>query len=397
MGNSIGNLPMLRMPPSGLGAVRSSLNPNDPDYLRKMGLIGAIEGAHELKALASPTPTEPPVSGELTPPGPAPITRPGVQELGPSTQPDFMAPYRATLAEHPAVYSLMDRARRVGGEHPGILGHIKRGLAELGAGAAIGGEALGESAFPGVAARIPGTFNYIGAQRAAAFGRGLAEEKEAEESDIRRMMAQTQQERAETGAKSEASQEVYRNWQMEHGNDLFALNQDKENFNEQMGKGKLDLAGKSLDVQVGRLKELYDSLAEKTSNDQARNALMGQMVGIRQQAVDLIGQAQQLQAAGKTLQAQEAYSKANTVWNEITAMFGFGPLPGLEEAMGRATAPGQQATQVRGAFQPPAPAPRAPRKTGEAKTHSFTYNGQRYIDVPDALYKKYKGKPGFSE
>lgn len=35
---------------------------------------------------------------------------------------------------------------------------------------------------------------------------------------------------------------------------------------------------------------------------------------------------------------------------------------------------------------------------GEAgPTHSFTYNGQRYENVPDDLYNKYKGKPGFSE
>lgn len=32
-----------------------------------------------------------------------------------------------------------------------------------------------------------------------------------------------------------------------------------------------------------------------------------------------------------------------------------------------------------------------------AKTHSFTLNGKRYENVPDELYRKYKGKPGFKE
>lgn len=30
-------------------------------------------------------------------------------------------------------------------------------------------------------------------------------------------------------------------------------------------------------------------------------------------------------------------------------------------------------------------------------THNFTFNGQQYENVPDALYNKYKGKPGFKE
>ena len=34
---------------------------------------------------------------------------------------------------------------------------------------------------------------------------------------------------------------------------------------------------------------------------------------------------------------------------------------------------------------------------GPAGGHSFTFNGTKYENVPDALYQKYKGKPGFSE
>jgi hypothetical protein len=34
---------------------------------------------------------------------------------------------------------------------------------------------------------------------------------------------------------------------------------------------------------------------------------------------------------------------------------------------------------------------------GGAGGHSFSYNGQRYENVPDALYQKYKSKPGFKE
>jgi hypothetical protein len=38
-----------------------------------------------------------------------------------------------------------------------------------------------------------------------------------------------------------------------------------------------------------------------------------------------------------------------------------------------------------------------PALQGGAATHSFTLNGQKYENVPDAIYKKYKGQPGFSE
>jgi len=43
-----------------------------------------------------------------------------------------------------------------------------------------------------------------------------------------------------------------------------------------------------------------------------------------------------------------------------------------------------------------------PERTGETGGgagggHSFTYNGQTYENVPDALYNKYKSKPGFKE
>ena len=34
---------------------------------------------------------------------------------------------------------------------------------------------------------------------------------------------------------------------------------------------------------------------------------------------------------------------------------------------------------------------------GAGGGHNFTYNGNRYENVPDELYKKYKGKPGFQE
>ena len=38
-----------------------------------------------------------------------------------------------------------------------------------------------------------------------------------------------------------------------------------------------------------------------------------------------------------------------------------------------------------------------PPSTGDSSGHTFTFNGKQYSGVPDALYKKYKGKPGFSE
>lgn len=135
-------------------------NPNDPDYLKKLALIGLHEGEHELKVTnaSSPSPavvsqlTSPKSSNVALPMDQRPSTAPLVPPIAPKSDLDM------AIAERPAVLSLMDKARTIGGQHPGILGNIKRTLGEVGAGALTGGEALGESMFPSIAANIPGTF-----------------------------------------------------------------------------------------------------------------------------------------------------------------------------------------------------------------------------------------------
>ena len=38
-----------------------------------------------------------------------------------------------------------------------------------------------------------------------------------------------------------------------------------------------------------------------------------------------------------------------------------------------------------------------PQDLEEGGGHSFTLNGKKYSGVPDDIYKKYKGQPGFKE
>jgi len=75
------------------------------------------------------------------------------------------------------------------------------------------------------------------------------------------------------------------------------------------------------------------------------------------------------------------------------------------EARDRAVQGAYEDSQLYGVKPPPgAAAVFGKRKMGEKPAleqsgggHSFTFNGQRYENVPDELYKKYKTQPGFSE
>jgi hypothetical protein len=232
------------LPTTGYNPARVVVNPNDPDYLKKLALIGMIEGQHELSApnlnqpeasastptkahsgpstdaATGPTPEHP--LGRIASPqatlipdsdllgsnylAPVPRSKPAATENAPvlgagagveknplgriagvppsiavekpqaEQSNDPFAEYKALEAKQAPVLGLMQKAR-------GIHNRPLKLLGEIGAGLATGGEALGESMFPSVAVKIPGSMLNLEARRAGAFERGLAEQKLQEEQE----------------------------------------------------------------------------------------------------------------------------------------------------------------------------------------------------------------------
>lgn len=166
------------MPSSGYNALRVVVNPNDPDYLKKMGIVGALEGHHEVMQNQRDQAQQ--QQQQLTPP------------------PEVAAPPQM---QKPAVSGLMKKAE-------GIQNKPLRILGEIGSGLLTGAEALGEAAFPAVAGRIPGSMT----QTAALNERNLGtwKEQQALEQERGKTVAQEQETQArinETAQQAEANRQ----------------------------------------------------------------------------------------------------------------------------------------------------------------------------------------------
>jgi hypothetical protein len=153
---------MGEIPSGGYNPARTAVNPNDPDYLKKLALVGAVEGQHELNAPAMPVPAQ---AGTL------PMSAKEGQTPPVMAQPEVPTEYSEAMAQKPGVYSLMDKAKGIQNKPLRILGEIGTGL--LG-----GAEAVGEGLFPTIAAKIPGSIENVAGKQAQAFERTKAEEAE---------------------------------------------------------------------------------------------------------------------------------------------------------------------------------------------------------------------------
>lgn len=312
------------MPPSGFGAVRSSLNPNDPDYLKKMGLIGAIEGAHELQTQAEDIPHD------LVPPSSGAITDPNVKQLAPSDRPEPMAAYDSLMQQKPAVSSLMDRARHVGGEHPGILGRIGRTAAEIGTGALEGGEALGEAAFPRIAGQIPGSFTNLEMRRSQAFNRGLAEERQQEQDEYREMMANVAQQKAETGRQHELTFEDWTNFRKQSETFNNQLKQEMANTKAAYMQGNLDLGSQRLSAQLDALQERYAQIEKNYDVATARNLISQEANAIRQEMVGVAQDVANERGADEGEKVWQTMAQLEAA-HPVMSFLGLGEFPALEQ------------------------------------------------------------------
>lgn len=185
IGDSQRSLGEIEMPPSLFNPARVALDPNDPDYLKKMGMVGAAEGAHEVGQGIKDKAQAPPMAAPGAPP---------------SMPTDPFAESRATFAAPTGTERLMQKAE-------GIKRKPLRVLGEIGAGLATGAEAAGEALFPTIAEQIPGTFAHREMMGTQQFGREMAEQKEREIEESKRQTAAIQQERADIAKAGEARQE----------------------------------------------------------------------------------------------------------------------------------------------------------------------------------------------
>lgn len=156
------------IPSSGYGPLRSVLDPNDPDYLKKLGLVGAMEGQHELNddKMRSPT-TVKPAEGNTANVEKLVANAPDRAQIGPQL-------YRADKPQVTAAPGTVERPEQElergayekmhpwgapVSEHPGILGKI-------GHIAATAGNIAGDILAPKTMELIPGTQLYKERQQA---------------------------------------------------------------------------------------------------------------------------------------------------------------------------------------------------------------------------------------
>ena len=331
MGNSIGNLPMLRMPPSGLGAVRSSLNPNDPDYLHKMGLIGSIEGAHELEQANQDIASQERARAQMDLGGEGVTTGPVTHALGMPADPE--AP---TLIKPRT-----------------LLGKIGHGLAEA-------GNIAGESVFPGQMAMIPGTDLYKRATVERQFEHGLESERQQELEQREQEMAKLGEGRLgvqQQGEATKESQGAQKLGQGQEGLDLKAKQEAAtELFHQQqlaMEQGIANMRDATSREEFAQRADLLGKqLLERIQHDRSSEATAEERAATEQDAMRYL-------ANYHYLGAQLGIGKMDTVTAEIeNALFGAGPLARTEGPIVAAGKPSGQ--------QPVQPPPAAP-KVGETK------------------------------
>lgn len=146
-------MPKMTIPSSGYNAARVAISPNDPKYLQKMALVGAIEGQHELNDSAPDVrgPGEPPAGYE--PPA--------------SSTPRLMTGMTASGASTPAEDVSLPKPMAA---KPSLMSRIGHGLERA-------GNIAGDVFAPATMALIPGTQLYNERQQARKLAYGQKEEE----------------------------------------------------------------------------------------------------------------------------------------------------------------------------------------------------------------------------
>lgn len=375
------------IPSNGYNAARASLNPNDPDYLKKMAMIGGVEGQHELNA----SNTQPNADGGGGD-GSQPFSADDENVIaGQNEKPMAKMPLTAKDAPAPKMDDMLGGAAplpadvqtgmpNIAKPHEGVLSKIGHGLEKA-------GNVAGDVLAPSTMALIPGTQLYGERQKAIQFARGQEElktrteqEREQEEADYRRSMANIGQEKADTEKSKALSYKDHLDWTEQHGDEVNAMTQARDEATKAFQSGKIDQGQRALDQQLKHFEDMYKEAEQKYGIDNARNLLMGQGLQIRKQLADIAGASLQQKGAEAGVNAQKALT---TIVSDhpILDFLGLGDIPELQSSVSKAV-PAQAAIPPN---TPPkkAPAAAGTPKVGDVKTFpngkKGTWDGKGWV------------------
>lgn len=297
------------MPSSGYNALRSVIDPNDPEYLKKMGMVGAMEGHHEIEqekqqggamgqipapAIGGDAPATAPsmVAGDQTPqlakPTQAQSNVAGKAEYGRMVDDSTLSPSQRMHVQDQHPWGAPISA------HPGILGKIGHGLATA-------GNIAGDIFAPGTMALIPGTqLNRAEQEQGMQRQENVESEQALKEKSLeseaanRAEMAKTRQQVADTGTANEKNREADEarkteegKWNADRADKRLSLAQDTNEWHQQIASGKLDQGAKGLQLRAKQIVEQYQLGAGRLGEEHARTELLGEALQVRRDAQDL--------------------------------------------------------------------------------------------------------------
>ena len=344
------------IPSSGYNPVRVALDPNDPQFLKKLGMVGAMEGQHELNSNANENATPPMQAAENAPTMGTPAPKAPQQNDVMARSPEQMAGTPSSMpspnitlgATYPPGASIGSATGEIANVKPqrSLLGKIGHGLE-------VAGNVAGDIFAPSTMALIPGT--QLGKERQAnvQFQHGIEKERLQEEMDYRTIMGQVAAERAQTGAaaektgeKAEATRETAEKFNEDYKTQLLDFDKGKQAFTEAIDTGKLDMAHQALQGRLEQMRKMFTIAEDRLGLEGARNALAAQMNGIRQEMVDVskLGLTQKGTEEGikaeqslNTMLSQHWLQDAFGNFDDLKAeVLGTEPLPGATKPTGGA-------------------------------------------------------------
>lgn len=310
------------IPSGGYNALRTVLNPNDPDYLKKMGMVGTVEGQHELNAsntqpvdqyqqeanedamLLGQQPTQKNNKKYPTSSSAAPV-------MGRVSQPDNMA---APQMGAPApVDPKLAGAPNPTKPHQGVLSKIGHGFETA-------GNIAGDIFAPSTMSLIPGTQLYGERQKAIQFQRNLEQERQNElelqqqsEADYKKALGQAAGKNADTKATDAATRQLSEEDKKAFDQGTLALKNSEAEYKQNIfDPAKNALAGRALDLRAQEIANQMKSLTAKIGLEGAQQAMLPYTYQLKIDAL-------QLQTAIASSKNDQERSKLTEQYNQLKA------------------------------------------------------------------------------
>jgi hypothetical protein len=190
---------MGEIPSSGYNPLRVSLDPSDPDYLKKMGMIGAMEGQHELNAPQSQA-TDYSKEGLTAPAG---GEAPKMKGASAPAQPEAptMSATNTQMMDPNAVLGVPSLPS--GSTEPNVAKPQRSVLGKIEHGLEVAGNIAGNVLAPGIMADIPGTEMHKSIQAQREFQQNI--QKGAQDIEKQKVEATEQEKETEIASREEMS------------------------------------------------------------------------------------------------------------------------------------------------------------------------------------------------